>query len=51
SVIDTIGRMKTIPWDSYEGAIDAIEDKIDREFQSLFTEPDGSGVLMPGVVE
>ncbi len=51
SVLKNIARMKTLPWDSYEGAIDAIEDKIDREFQSLFTEPDGSGVLMPGFVE
>jgi len=51
SVLDNIARMKTLPWDSYESSIDAIEDKIDREFQSLFTEPDGSGVLMPGVVE
>lgn len=51
SVLDSIARMKTIPWDSYEGTIDAIDDRIDREFQSLFTEPDGSGVLMPGVVE
>ena len=51
SVLGNIARMKTLPWDSYEEAIDAIEEKIDREFQSLFTEPDGSGVLMPGVVE
>ncbi|NOR39424.1 MAG: hypothetical protein GQ580_07545, partial [Candidatus Thorarchaeota archaeon] len=51
SVLGNIARMKALPWDSYNGAIDAIEEKIDREFQSLFTEPDGSGVLMPGVVE
>ncbi len=51
SVLDSIARMKIIPWDSYEETIDAIDDRIDREFQSLFTEPDGSGVLMPGVVE
>lgn len=51
SVLDNIARMKITPWDSYEKTMDAIEKKMEREFQSLFTEPESSGVLIPGVVE
>jgi V/A-type H+-transporting ATPase subunit A len=50
SILDNIARMKLIPWDKYEEAMDDIEKKMDREFQSLFTEPEGAGVMLPGVI-
>lgn len=45
SVLDNIARMKIIPWDTYEEQIDAIEKKMEREFQSLFQELSESGLL------
>ena len=44
-VLDNIARMKITPWDSYEGQMDAIEEKMEREFQSLFQELSESGLL------
>ena len=45
SVLDNIARMKITPWDSYEEQIDAVEKKMEREFQSLFQELSESGLL------
>ncbi len=45
SVLDNIARMKIAPWDSYEETMDAIERKIDGEFQSLFQELSESGLM------
>jgi V/A-type H+-transporting ATPase subunit A len=45
SVLDNIARMKIAPWDSYEETMDAIERKIEGEFQSLFQEMSESGLL------
>jgi hypothetical protein len=45
SVMDNIARMKITPWDSYEQQIDAVEQKMEREFQSLFQELSESGLL------
>ncbi|TFH10373.1 MAG: V-type ATP synthase subunit A [Candidatus Thorarchaeota archaeon] len=45
SVLDNIARMKIMPWDSYEEQIDAVEKKMEREFQSLFQELSESGLL------
>ncbi len=38
SVLDNIARMKIAPWDSYEKTMDAIERKMDHEFQNLSSE-------------
>ncbi|MHA1959211.1 MAG: V-type ATP synthase subunit A [Candidatus Thorarchaeota archaeon] len=51
SVLDNIARMKITPWDSYEKTMDAIEKKMEREFQSLAAESDGSDVMVPGVAQ
>jgi V/A-type H+-transporting ATPase subunit A len=51
SVLDNIARMKITPWDSYEKTMDAIEKKMEREFQSLKAEPDGSDAMVPGVAQ
>jgi hypothetical protein len=37
--------MKIAPWDSYEGQVNALEKKMEREFQSLFQEMSDSGLL------
>lgn len=50
SVLDNIARMKISPWDSYEKQMDAIEKKMEREFQSLFQELSESGLLSEPVV-
>lgn len=49
SVLDNIARMKIAPWDSFESTMDAIETKIEREFQSLYNELQESSVLTTGV--
>jgi V/A-type H+-transporting ATPase subunit A len=46
SVLDNIARMKISPWDSYDETMDAIEKKMEGEFQNLFQELSQSG-LMP----
>jgi V/A-type H+-transporting ATPase subunit A len=45
SVLDNIARIKIAPWDSYEEQVDALEKKMEREFQSLFQEMADSGLL------
>lgn len=45
SVLDNIARMKITPWDSYEEQMDAVEKKMEREFQSLIQELSESGLL------
>ncbi|RDE12104.1 MAG: V-type ATP synthase subunit A [Candidatus Thorarchaeota archaeon] len=45
SILDNVARMKITPWDSYESQMDAIEKKMEREFQSLFQEVSESGFL------
>jgi V/A-type H+-transporting ATPase subunit A len=45
SVLDNIARMKISPWDSYEETMDAIEKKMDEEFQLLLQELSESGLL------
>lgn len=45
SVLDNIARMKISPWDSYDETMDAIEKKIEGEFQSLLQEMSESGLL------
>ncbi len=50
SVLDNIARMKITPWDSYEEQMDAVEKKMEREFQSLFEELSESGLISKSVV-
>jgi V/A-type H+-transporting ATPase subunit A len=50
SVLDNMARMKITPWDGYEKTMDAIEKKMDHEFQSLYNELAESGLLFPGVL-
>ncbi|MFW9786836.1 MAG: V-type ATP synthase subunit A [Candidatus Thorarchaeota archaeon] len=45
SVLDNIARMKISPWDSYDETMDAIEKKLDSEFQLLLQELSESGLL------
>lgn len=45
SVLDNIARMKISPWDSYGETMDAIEKKMEGEFQSLLQEMSESGLL------
>ena len=45
SVPDNIARMKISPWDSYDETMDAIEKKMEGEFQSLLQEMSESGLL------
>jgi V/A-type H+-transporting ATPase subunit A len=45
SVLDNIARMKISPWDSYNETMDAIEKKMEGEFQSLLQEMSESGIL------
>jgi len=46
SVLDNIARMKISPWDSYDETMDAIEKKMEGEFQSLLQEMSESGLLL-----
>jgi V/A-type H+-transporting ATPase subunit A len=46
SCLDNIARMKIAPWDSYEEQIDAVERKMEREFQSLLQELSDAGLLI-----
>ena len=50
SVLDNIARMKIAPWDSYEQQMDAIEKKMEREFQSLYQELSEAGLLLSDTV-
>ena len=45
SVLDNIARMKISPWDSYDETMDAIEKKMEGEFQALLQEMSESGLL------
>ena len=45
SVLDNIARMKISPWDTYDKTMDAIEKKMDGEYQALFQELSESGLL------
>jgi V/A-type H+-transporting ATPase subunit A len=45
SVLDNIARMKISPWDSYDETMDAIERKMEGEFQTLFQELSESGMV------
>ena len=49
-VLDNMARMKITPWDSYEKTMDAIEKKMDHEFQVLYNELAESGLLFPGAL-
>ncbi|MHA1246169.1 MAG: V-type ATP synthase subunit A [Candidatus Thorarchaeota archaeon] len=44
SVLDNIARMKIAPWDSYESTMDAIEQKMEQEFDALHQELAASGL-------
>ena len=45
SVLDNIARMKIMPWDSYEEQMNAVERKMEKEFQALFQELTESGLI------
>lgn len=45
SCLDNIARMKIAPWDSYDNTMDAIEKKMDAEFEALSKEMAESGVV------
>ncbi|MFW9809668.1 MAG: V-type ATP synthase subunit A [Candidatus Thorarchaeota archaeon] len=45
SVMDNIARMKISPWDTYDETMDAIEKKIEGEFQALLQELSKAGLL------
>jgi V/A-type H+-transporting ATPase subunit A len=47
SVLDNIARMKIAPWDTYSKTMDAIESKMEREFDVLFKELTASSVPLP----
>jgi V/A-type H+-transporting ATPase subunit A len=47
SVLDNIARMKIATWDSYDKTMDAIERKMDGEFDALTKELAETGVAMP----
>ncbi|MGY5874700.1 MAG: V-type ATP synthase subunit A [Candidatus Thorarchaeota archaeon] len=49
SVLDNIARMKIAPWDTYENTMDAIEKKMQSEFQSLYQEFQDSGGILPSI--
>ncbi|MGD2072779.1 MAG: V-type ATP synthase subunit A [Candidatus Thorarchaeota archaeon] len=50
SVLDNMARMKITPWDGYEKTMDAIEKKMDHEFQFLYNELTESGLLFSGAL-
>ncbi len=47
SVLDNIARMKITPWDSYEKTMDAIEKKMDREFEALHSDTENPSPTIP----
>jgi V/A-type H+-transporting ATPase subunit A len=47
--LDNIARMKLAPWDSYDSSMDALEAKMEREFEALYKELSESGVVTPSV--
>jgi vacuolar-type H+-ATPase catalytic subunit A/Vma1 len=49
SVLDNIARMKIAPWDSYDKTMDAIERKMDGEFENLTKELAETGMAMPAM--
>ncbi len=51
SVLDNIARMKISPWDTYDSTLDAIEKKMEREFQSLYQEMSDSGMMLSEITE
>ncbi|MHA2041177.1 MAG: V-type ATP synthase subunit A [Candidatus Thorarchaeota archaeon] len=51
SVLDNIARMKISPWDTYDSTLDAIEKKLEREFQTLYQEMSDSGMMMSEIAE
>ncbi len=51
SVMDNIARMKISPWDSYDSTLDAIEKKLEREFQTLYQEMSDSGMMISEIAE
>jgi V/A-type H+-transporting ATPase subunit A len=51
SVLDNIARMKISAWDSYDSTLDAIEKKMEREFQSLYQEMSDTGMMMSEIAE
>jgi V/A-type H+-transporting ATPase subunit A len=51
SVLDNIARMKISPWDTYDSTLDAIEKKMEREFQNLYQEMSDSGMMISDIAE
>ncbi|MHA2003557.1 MAG: V-type ATP synthase subunit A [Candidatus Thorarchaeota archaeon] len=51
SVLDNIARMKISPWDTYDSTLDAIEKKMEREFQTLYQEMSDSGMMLSEIAE
>ena len=51
SVLDNIARMKISPWDTYDSTLDAIEKKMEREFQTLYQEMSDSGLMLSEIAE
>ena len=51
SVLDNIARMKISPWDSYDSTLDAIEKKMEREFQTIYQEMSDSGLMLSEIAE
>ncbi|MFW9850954.1 MAG: V-type ATP synthase subunit A, partial [Candidatus Thorarchaeota archaeon] len=47
--LDNIARMKLAPWDSYGSSMDAIETKMEREFEALYKEISESGIATSSV--
>ncbi len=45
SVLDNIARMKIMPWDTYDEQMDAVERKMEKEYQALFQELSDSGLI------
>ncbi len=45
SCLDNIARMKLAPWDTYSTSMDALEAKMEREFDALYKELSESGVI------
>jgi V/A-type H+-transporting ATPase subunit A len=47
SCLDNIARMKIAPWDTYSSTMDAIEKKMEREFQALYNEISEASIVAP----
>ncbi len=47
SCLDNIARMKIAPWDSYDATMDAIESKMEKEFEALYKEIHEAGAIVP----